>query len=142
MSEYYDILGISKDATKQEIKQAYKRLSVKTHPDKGGNDYLFNQVKRAYETLIDDQKRYEYDTQQSMSNSQSLISNTMMSNSMFASPLMSSIMLPAIRSMTQMHVPSENQAFYSETYVSTNRNGVQETKRTVNDNGNVYTFYD
>ncbi|XP_045447743.1 dnaJ homolog subfamily C member 10-like [Melitaea cinxia] len=61
---YYEILGISKDATTQEIKQAYKKLAVKLHPDKNSNkdqQKRFLKITEAYETLKDPQKRHNYD---------------------------------------------------------------------------------
>ncbi len=63
--DYYNILGISRKANKNEIKRAYKRLAIKYHPDrnKGNKIYenKFKEVKEAYEILIDDKKRSMYD---------------------------------------------------------------------------------
>jgi len=63
MSEnYYDILGVSRDANEDDIKRAYKKLALKTHPDKnGGDDSLFKKINLAYETLSDPDKRSNYD---------------------------------------------------------------------------------
>ena len=62
MSDYYNILGISKNASDDEIKRAYKKLALKTHPDKnGGDDTEFKKINVAYETLSNPQKRNEYD---------------------------------------------------------------------------------
>ncbi len=66
---YYDILGVKKDATKAEIKSAYRKLAVKYHPDKfKGNEKAkekaqakFVDIVEAADTLSDDQKRREYD---------------------------------------------------------------------------------
>jgi DnaJ-class molecular chaperone len=64
---YYDILGVSKDASEDEIKRAYKKLALKTHPDKnGGDDTMFKQINVAYETLSDPDKRREYDNPHQM----------------------------------------------------------------------------
>ena len=68
MSEsYYDILGVNEKASKDEIKKAYRGLSMKYHPDKnpGNPDVVskFQKINSAYETLSDDQKRAEYDMQ-------------------------------------------------------------------------------
>lgn len=65
MRTYYDILGISNDASKEEIKKAYRKLSIKFHPDKNeGDEYfsqMFRQVNDAYTLLSDDAKRKNYD---------------------------------------------------------------------------------
>ena len=66
MSEnFYNILGVSENATKDEIKKAYRGLQMKYHPDKNpGNQEAINMTQRineAYETLGDEQKKQEYD---------------------------------------------------------------------------------
>lgn len=60
--DYYDILGISKNATKEQIKSAFRKLAHKHHPDKGGNHDEFSKINEAYQTLSDDKKRKAYDT--------------------------------------------------------------------------------
>lgn len=59
--DYYNILGVSKTATQQEIKQAYRRLASKHHPDRGGDTAEFQKIEEAYRTLSDDEKRQQYD---------------------------------------------------------------------------------
>lgn len=60
--DYYDILGVSKTATADEIKRAYRKLAMQHHPDKhGGDDSQFKELGEAYEVLKDDQKRAAYD---------------------------------------------------------------------------------
>lgn len=61
MGEYYNILGISKDASDEQIKGAYRKLAREHHPDKGGDKERFQQIQQAYETLSDPQKRKSYD---------------------------------------------------------------------------------
>ena len=63
-TEYYDRLGVSKDASKDEIKRAYRKMSKKYHPDinkEPGAEEKYKEVQEAYETLSDDQKRAAYD---------------------------------------------------------------------------------
>lgn len=59
---YYDILGVSKDASKEEIKKAYKKLSKRYHPDmEEGDEEQFKKITEAYEVLTDENKRKNYD---------------------------------------------------------------------------------
>ena len=59
--DYYDVLGISRGASEQEIRKAYKTKSMKHHPDRGGDEEEFKKVNEAYSTLKDPQKRAQYD---------------------------------------------------------------------------------
>ncbi|HVQ44408.1 MAG TPA: molecular chaperone DnaJ [Candidatus Saccharimonadia bacterium] len=60
--DYYDILGVSKSATAEEIKRAYRKLAMEHHPDKhGGDDAKFKEIGEAYDTLKDPQKKTGYD---------------------------------------------------------------------------------
>ena len=51
MSKYHDILGVKPGATEEEVKKAYRKKAVETHPDKGGNEEDFKKVTEAYEIL-------------------------------------------------------------------------------------------
>ncbi|MFY8212596.1 MAG: DnaJ C-terminal domain-containing protein [Candidatus Nanopelagicus sp.] len=62
--EYYNTLGVSKQATPEEIKSAYRKLASQNHPDKGGDTAKFQQIQAAYETLSDPNKRQAYDNPQ------------------------------------------------------------------------------
>jgi molecular chaperone DnaJ len=60
---YYDVLGVDKGASKDDIKKAFYKLAAKYHPDKkGGDEAKFKEINEAYQTLSDDKKRKEYDT--------------------------------------------------------------------------------
>src|ERR1700685_282211 len=63
MKNYYDILGIQKSATEDDIKKAFRKLAQKHHPDKkGGDEKKFKEASEAYSVLSDKKKRAEYDT--------------------------------------------------------------------------------
>lgn len=60
--DYYEILGVSKNASDNEIKKSYRRLAQKYHPDKtGGDANKFKEINEAYQVLSDQQKRSQYD---------------------------------------------------------------------------------
>tara|TARA_A100001011_G_scaffold19900_1_gene20245 strand:- start:9989 stop:10834 length:846 start_codon:yes stop_codon:yes gene_type:complete len=62
MKNYYDILGVSEDASNLQIKRAFKEIAKKEHPDRGGDEAKFKEANEAYDTLKDTRKRQEYDT--------------------------------------------------------------------------------
>lgn len=64
MTDYYQTLGVGRNATQEEIKKAYRSLAMKHHPDRGGDTAKFKEIQEAYATLSDDQKRAEYDNPQ------------------------------------------------------------------------------
>lgn len=60
--DYYEVLGVSKEASPDEIKKAFRRLAVQHHPDKeGGDESKFKEINEAYEVLKDSSKRQRYD---------------------------------------------------------------------------------
>src|SRR3989338_1215453 len=62
MKNYYDVLGIEKGASKEDIKKAFHKLAHKYHPDKGGGDSSkFKEINEAYQVLSDENKRARYD---------------------------------------------------------------------------------
>lgn len=58
--KFYDVLGVSQNASKDEIKRAYKKAAVQHHPDKGGDATKFKEIGEAYAVLSDDDKRNQY----------------------------------------------------------------------------------
>lgn len=62
MPNHYETLGVSKDASAEDIKSAYRKLAMKFHPDReGGDETKFKEIQIAYDVLSDPQKRQEYD---------------------------------------------------------------------------------
>ena len=62
MKDYYVLLGISKTASEEEIKKAYRKLAHQYHPDKsGGDEKKFKEINEAYQVLSDKNKRANYD---------------------------------------------------------------------------------
>lgn len=60
--DYYEVLGVAKSASDDEIKKAFRKLAVRYHPDKeGGDETKFKEANEAYEVLKDKQKRQRYD---------------------------------------------------------------------------------
>ena len=61
MKNLYDVLAVTKDATAEQIKKAYRKLAMKHHPDKGGDEQEFKDIAKAYSVLSDEDKRKRYD---------------------------------------------------------------------------------
>lgn len=62
MKNYYDTLGVSKEASQDDIKKAFRKLAHQHHPDKsGGDDKKFKEINEAYQVISDEQKRKAYD---------------------------------------------------------------------------------
>src|SRR5512136_1227334 len=62
--DYYEVLGLKRDATEEEIKKAYRKLAFKYHPDRNKDkeaEGRFKEINEAYEVLSDSQKRASYD---------------------------------------------------------------------------------
>ena len=62
--DYYEVLGVQKDAPKQDIKRAYRKLAMKYHPDRNKApeaEEKFKEISEAYAVLSNDEKRSQYD---------------------------------------------------------------------------------
>jgi DnaJ-class molecular chaperone len=62
MKNFYETLGVGENASEKEIKDAFKSLAKKHHPDRGGDEKKFKEINEAYDTLKTKEKREEYDT--------------------------------------------------------------------------------
>lgn len=61
MKDYYAILGLTRQASDEEIKRAFRKLAMKHHPDRGGDQARFQEINEAYNTLSDPERRRDYD---------------------------------------------------------------------------------
>lgn len=64
MTDYYQTLGVQRNANDDEIKRAYRKAAMKHHPDRGGDQTKFQEIQEAYATLSDPAKRQQYDNPQ------------------------------------------------------------------------------
>ena len=60
-NKYYEILGVPKTATPDEVKKAFRKAALKNHPDRGGDTEKFQELQQAAEVLTDEKKRTIYD---------------------------------------------------------------------------------
>lgn len=67
--DYYNILGVNKTASEEEIKKAYRKLAMKHHPDRGGDEKKFKEISTAYDVLSDPNKRQMFDAGMDPNNS-------------------------------------------------------------------------
>jgi DnaJ-class molecular chaperone len=63
VENYYETIGVSENATQEEIKKAYKKKAIQHHPDKGGDEEMFKKISVAFDTIGDENKRSQYDNQ-------------------------------------------------------------------------------
>jgi curved DNA-binding protein len=61
MNDPYATLGVAKNANDEEIKRAFKKLAMKHHPDRGGDEHKFKEINEAYATLSDPQRKQQHD---------------------------------------------------------------------------------
>lgn len=62
MNDPYEVLGVKRDATPDEIKKAYRAKSLENHPDQGGDEELFKEISAAYRILSSPEERFFYDS--------------------------------------------------------------------------------
>lgn len=128
---HYQTLGVSEDATLNEIKEAYRTLALRYHPDKNPDDLYsqnkFIEVGRAYEVLSDYEKRTEYD------NSRLAVVQPFMLQPM----RFDSVFQNMFQNLSQMNSISNTSPNYSKSVSihTTNVNGKQKTRKVTIENG-------
>jgi len=137
MDNYYELLGVKKNATMTQISKAYKKLALKLHPDKGGNDYLFRKVNEAYKVLSNKRDRYNYDT------SHQIVSKDNFSSSLFDMMKFDRLFdIPSFDTLFDMtNINPKNSHYYSETIESVYHNGKGTTKKRINNNGKINEYW-
>ena len=70
--DYYNTLGVARNASPEDLKKAYKKASMQHHPDRGGDESKFKEVNEAYSTLKDPNKRQQYDNPQPQFNTNNM----------------------------------------------------------------------
>ena len=121
MENPFEILGLTENASEKEIEKAYKKLSTRLHPDKGGNPYLFNK--------ITDARNYLLKKEELIPLNQSLIDNNYYS-----------LFDDLIDDFFDNNNNNNNNNFYSESYNYSNVNGDVRENKLINNNGMVTLF--
>ena len=122
MENPFEILGLTENASEKEIEKAYKKLSTRLHPDKGGNPYLFNK--------ITDARNYLLKKEELIPLNQSLIDNNYYS---LFDDLIDDF-------FDNNNNNNNNNNFYSESYNYSNVNGDVRENKLINNNGRVTLF--
>jgi DnaJ-class molecular chaperone len=115
--DYYEILGVSKSATEEDIKKAYRKKAVKCHPDRGGTNEEFQELSEAYEILVDPEKRNLYDK----------FGKEGIKNSVNPFDVFSGLFSSLTRTRINVPVELENLYLGKTLGVKISRNGVKET---------------
>ncbi|XP_020264751.1 delta-1-pyrroline-5-carboxylate synthase-like [Asparagus officinalis] len=135
--DYYNILGVSKNATALEIKKAYYALAKKLHPDKNKNDAKaerkFQEVSRAYEVLKDEEKRSLYD-QLDVASSQLVVTDSDFKDPGFRMQLIDTV--NSLLNLRVVHVFNENDA------ISTRRAHYEDSSGIFWDNDSLAALMD
>jgi len=132
MEKYYQVLGLPSNSSNKEVQIKYKQLSKQIHPDRGGNNYLFNLVNEAYNQII---------------NKNDLVNKSLLQ---ISSPKldffkdyfgdMDELVKIFDNTLLLTNEPNES-TYYSRSVVSENVNGHTITKEVINNNGIISEKY-
>ena len=138
MEKYYQILGLSNNSSKNDITKKYRELSKKLHPDKGGNEYLFNMITESYNKLLnnnnDDNNDNILEIKPVFNSKYNFFKDYFSDMDEFINEFDNQLLL----TNTSNH---QNSEYYSKTIFTENINGKEITKETINDNGVITEKY-
>ena len=132
MEKYYEILGLPTNSTDREVTKKYKQLTLKLHPDRGGNEYLFNLVNEAYNNIVN--------KNQIVNNSLLQLTNPKLDFFKDYFGDMDEIIDNFDKQLLLDNSPV-NTNYYSRSVVSENVNGHTITKEVINENGIITEKY-
>ena len=136
MEKYYEILGLPTNSTDREVTKKYKQLSLKLHPDRGGNEYLFNLVNEAYNRIIGK----DYVENKNLLQLQPTLN---LPNLSYFKDYFSDIddFIDEFDNTLLIDNSPANSQYYSRSVVTENINGKTVTKEVINDNGVITEKY-
>ena len=137
MEKYYQILGLPNNSSKNDITKKYRELSKKLHPDKGGNEYLFNMITESYNKLLNNDNNNNND------NNDNILEIKPVFNPKynFFKDYFSDMDEFDNQLLLTNTSNDSNSEYYSKTIVTENINGREITKEVINDNGLITEKY-
>jgi len=136
MEKYYEVLGLPVGCSDREVIKKYRELSLKLHPDRGGNEYLFNLVNEAYNRIIGK----DYVENKNLLQLQPTLN---LPNLSYFKDYFSDIddFIDEFDNTLLIDNSPANSQYYSRSVVSENINGQTVTKEVINDNGVITEKY-
>jgi len=132
MEKYYQILGLPSDSTDEEVIKKYKQLSLKLHPDRGGNEFLFNLINEAYNIILNKNELADKSLLQISSPKSDFFKNYFEGMDEIIDNFDNQLLLDN---------SPVNTNYYSRSVVSENINGHTITKEVINENGIITEKY-
>ena len=138
MEKYYQILGLPNNSSENDITKKYRELSKKLHPDKGGNEYLFNMITESYNKILnnnnDDNNDNILEIKPVFNSKYNFFKDYFSDMDEFINEFDNQLLLTNTSK-------DSNSDYYSKTMVTENINGKGITKEIINDNGVITEKY-
>tara|TARA_Y100001936_G_scaffold135008_1_gene131944 strand:+ start:198 stop:626 length:429 start_codon:yes stop_codon:yes gene_type:complete len=141
MEKYYQILGLPNNSSKNDITKKYRELSKKLHPDKGGNEYLFNMITESYNKLLNndnDNNDNILEIKPVFNSKYNFFKDYFSDMDEFIDEFINEFDNQLLLTNTSN---DSNLEYYSKTVVTENINGREITKEVINDNGVITEKY-